>query len=191
MNGEGNGTPLQYSCLENPMDGGAWWAAHLWDPTESDMTERLPFHFSLSCIGEGNDNSLQYSCLENPRDRGAWWAAFYGVAQSRTRLKRLSSSRSSVFHESDVQSVLGEGLAFSGDEPLQNSLKIGICSHGTTSHTLTCYEAYSGAVTAAEFRVSPRYHGNSKVVVPCWQQIRYPLKKARRKRPRRKIIFLE
>ena len=56
------------------------------------MTERLHFHFSLSLIGEGNDNPLQYSCLENPRDGGAWWASVYGVAQSRTRLKRLSST---------------------------------------------------------------------------------------------------
>ena len=54
---------------------------------ESDTTERLHFHVSLSCIGEGNDNPLQCSCLENPRDGGAWWAAVYGVAQSRTRLK--------------------------------------------------------------------------------------------------------
>ena len=54
---------------------------------ESDTTERLPFHFSLSCIGEGNGNPFQCSCLENPRDGGAWWAAIYGVAQSRTRLK--------------------------------------------------------------------------------------------------------
>ena len=60
-----------------------------------DTTERLRFHFSLSCIGEGSGNRLQCSCLENPRDRGAWWAAVYGVAQSRTRLKRLSSSSSS------------------------------------------------------------------------------------------------
>ena len=56
------------------------------------MTERLPFHFSLSCIGEGNGNPLQCSCLENPRGRGAWWASVYAVTQSRTRLKRLSSS---------------------------------------------------------------------------------------------------
>ena len=62
---------------------------------ESDTTERLHFHFSLSCIGEGNGTPLQCSCLENPKDRGAWWAAVYGVAQSRTRLKRLSSSSSS------------------------------------------------------------------------------------------------
>ena len=69
--GEGNDTPLQYSCLENP----------------TDMTERLYFHFSLSCIGEGNGNPLQYSCLENPRDWGAWLGAIYGFAQSRTWLK--------------------------------------------------------------------------------------------------------
>ena len=78
---EGNGTPLQYSCLENPMDGGAWWAAvH----GVAGTTNRLHFHFSLSCIGEGNGNPLQCSCLENPRDGGAWWAAVYGVSQSRT-----------------------------------------------------------------------------------------------------------
>ena len=59
------------------------------------MTERLHFHFSLSCIGEGNGNPLQCSCLENPRDGGAWWAAVYGVAQSWTWLKRLNSSNSS------------------------------------------------------------------------------------------------
>ena len=58
------------------------------------MTEGLRFHFSLSCIREGNGNPLQCSCLENPRDGGAWWAAVYGVTQSRTRLKRLSSSSS-------------------------------------------------------------------------------------------------
>ena len=62
---------------------------------ESDTTERLHFYFSLLCIGEGNGNPLQCSCLENPRDGGAWWAAVYGAAQSRTRLKRLSSSSSS------------------------------------------------------------------------------------------------
>ena len=62
---------------------------------ESDTTERLHFHFSLSYIGEGNGNPLQCSCLENPRNGEAWWAAVSGVAQSRTRLKRLSSSSSS------------------------------------------------------------------------------------------------
>ena len=63
-----------------------------WGHEQSDTTERLHFHFSLSCIGEGNGNPLQCSCLENPRDRGAWWAAVYGVAQSRTRLKRLAAA---------------------------------------------------------------------------------------------------
>ena len=58
------------------------------------MTERLHFHFSLSCIGGGNGNPLQCSCLENHRDSGAWWAAVYGVAQNRTQLKQLSSSSS-------------------------------------------------------------------------------------------------
>ena len=58
-----------------------------WGHEESDTTERLHFHFSLSCIGEGNGNPLQCSCLENPRDGGAWWAAVYGVTQSQIRLK--------------------------------------------------------------------------------------------------------
>ena len=61
-----------------------------------EMTEQLHFHFSLSCFGEGNGNSLHCSCLENPRDRGAWWAAVYGVTQSRTRLKWLSSNLAAV-----------------------------------------------------------------------------------------------
>ena len=67
-----------------------------WGREESDMTERLHFHFSLSCIGEGNGSPLQCSCLENPRDERAWWAAMSAVAQSRTRLKRLSSSSQSI-----------------------------------------------------------------------------------------------
>ena len=66
----------------------------LWGRKELDTIERLHFHFSLSCIGEGNGNPLQCSCLENPRDGGAWWAAVFGVAQSQTQLKWLSSSSS-------------------------------------------------------------------------------------------------
>ena len=65
-----------------------------WGREKSYMTEQLHFHFSLSRIGEGNGNPLQSSCPENPRHGGAWWAAVCGVAQSRTRLKRLSSSSS-------------------------------------------------------------------------------------------------
>ena len=92
LTGDRNGTPLQYSCLENPVDRGAWWAA-VHGVTES--WTRLKWFSMHACIGEGNGNPLQCSCLENPRDGEAWWAAVYGVAQSRTRLKRLSSSSSS------------------------------------------------------------------------------------------------
>ena len=66
-----------------------------WGRRGLDTTERLHFHFSFSCIGEGNDNPLQCSCLENPRDGETRWDAVSGVAQSRTRLKRLSSNSSS------------------------------------------------------------------------------------------------
>ena len=95
--GEGNGNPLQYSCLGSPVDRGVWWAAVQGVAQSRTRLKRLSMH---ACMlwrrkGEGNGNPLQYSCLENPRDRGAWWAAIYGVAQSRTRLTRLSSSSSS------------------------------------------------------------------------------------------------
>ena len=101
--GEGNGTPLQYSCLENPMHGQrSLVGCRPWGREESDTTEQLHFHFSLSCIGEGNGNPLQCSCLENPRDRRAWWAAVSGVAQSRTRLKRLSSSNSPTSFSQEI-----------------------------------------------------------------------------------------
>ena len=66
-----------------------------WGHEESDTTEQLHFHFSVSYTGEGSGNPLQYSCLENPREGGSWWAAVYGVTQSRTRLTGLSSSSSS------------------------------------------------------------------------------------------------
>ena len=68
-----------------------------WGREEPDTTEWLHFHLLLSCIGGGNGNPLQCSCLENPRDGGAWWAAVYGVAQSRTGLKQLSSPSSSTW----------------------------------------------------------------------------------------------
>ena len=93
LEGERNGNPLQYSCLENPVDRGAWWAAVYRVAQSRTRLKRLHMH---ACVGEGNGNPLQYSCLENSRDRGAWWAAVYGVAQSRTQLKRLSSSSMSL-----------------------------------------------------------------------------------------------
>ena len=85
--------PSQYSC-GNPHGQRSLVGCSPWGCEESDTTEWLHFHFSLSCIGEGNGNPLQCSCLENPRGGGVWWAAVYGVTQSRTRLKRLSSSSS-------------------------------------------------------------------------------------------------
>ena len=83
----------------------------LWGRTESDTTERLHFHFLLSCIGEGNGSLLQCSCLENPRDGGAQWAAVYGVSQSQTRLKWLSSSSSS-----SMQGVVSSPEVLIGEE---------------------------------------------------------------------------
>ena len=93
--GEGNGNPLQYSGLENPMDGGAWWASvhgvtkvgHNWATSLSLFTF---MHWRTKW------QPTPCSCLENPRDGGAWWAAICGVAQSRTWMKRLSSSGSSL-----------------------------------------------------------------------------------------------
>ena len=80
-----------------------------WGCWGSDTTERLPFHFWLSCIGEGSGNPLQCSCLESPRDGGAWWAAVYGVTQSWTRLKWLSNLASGtifLFKKKKWQSFL-------------------------------------------------------------------------------------
>ena len=89
------------------------------------MTERLHFHFSLSCIGEGNGSPLQCSCLENPRDGGAWWAAVHGVAQSRTRLKRLSSASAGEMR--DLGSGPGSGRSPGGGRgsPLQDLACVG------------------------------------------------------------------
>ena len=75
LTGEGNVTPLHYSCLENLMEGRGLLGCSPWGREESDKTEQLHINFSLSSIGKENGNPLQYSCLENPRDRGAWWAA--------------------------------------------------------------------------------------------------------------------
>ena len=102
--GEGNGNPLQYSCLETPVDRVAWWAAVHGVTQSWTWLKQVSIH---ACVGEGNCNPLQYSCLEIPRDKGAWWAAVYGVAQSQTRLKRLSSNSiitSSVQFSSVAQS---------------------------------------------------------------------------------------
>ena len=92
---------------------------------------------SLSCIGEGNGNPLQCSCLENPRDRGAWWAAIYGVAQSRTRRKRLSSSSSSrgpgtCHHGYRGMIILITHICYSESES-RSVVSYSLCPHGLYS----------------------------------------------------------
>ena len=82
--GEGNGNSLQYSCLENPMDRGAWRATVRGAAKSQTQLNDFTSLTSYFIIGEGNGNSLQYSCLENPMDRGAWWATVHGVAKSQT-----------------------------------------------------------------------------------------------------------
>ena len=106
-----------------------------WGPEELDTTEQLHFHFSLSCIGEGNGNPLQCSCLENPWDGGAWWAAVCGVAQSRTQLKRLSSSSSSNhFH----RNCLPSSTQFLFDESILvlSYLAVGTCESESGSYSV-------------------------------------------------------
>ena len=88
-----------------------------WGCKESDTTERLHFHFSLSCIGEGNGNPLQCSCLENPRDGGAWRAAICGVAQSRTWLKWLSNSSSRCFPSGFPDRSVGKESSCNAGDP--------------------------------------------------------------------------
>ena len=106
-----------------------------WGREESDMTERLHFHFSLSCIGEGNGNPLQCSCLENPRDRGAWWAAVYGVAQSQPRLKRLSSSsRGLLCGLISTLLCLGEQGGLRTGQETRNSQLVMQSEHRTSVH---------------------------------------------------------
>ena len=78
-----HGNPLQSSCLENPMDRGAWWAT-VHRVSRVGRAWRLNMHAGRQG-GEGNGTPLQYSCLENPMDGGAWWAAVHGVSKSRTR----------------------------------------------------------------------------------------------------------
>ena len=97
---------------------------------ESDTTERLHFYFSLSCTGEGNGNPLQCSCLENPRDGEAWWAAISVVAQSRTRLKRLSSSSSSSSWACGIL-ILQPGM-----EPVYPAVEAWTPNHWTTREVL-------------------------------------------------------
>ena len=95
LNGEGNGTPLQYSCLENPMDRGAWEAAVHGVAKSWTRLSNFTFTFHFHALEKEMATHSSVLAWRIPRDGGAWWAAIYGVAQSQTRLKRLSSSSSS------------------------------------------------------------------------------------------------
>ena len=83
----GNGTPLQYSCLENPMDGGAWSAAVHGVAKSQTKLSNFTFTFHFHALEKEMATHSSVLAWKNPRDGGAWWAAIYGVAQSRTQLK--------------------------------------------------------------------------------------------------------
>ena len=85
--GEGNGTPLQYSCLENPMDGGVWWATVHGVAKSRTQQSDFTFTFHFHALEKEMATHSSGFRLENPREGGAWWAAVYGVTQSRTQLK--------------------------------------------------------------------------------------------------------
>ena len=117
-----------------------WWRSLVgcgpWGRWELDTTERLHFHFSLSCIEEGNGNPLQCSCLENPRDGGALWAAVYGVSQGQTRLKRLSqfwSRKAKVLWLVSSEASL-RGLETAAAPSVPNLLSLRICALIPTSY---------------------------------------------------------
>ena len=94
--GEGSGTSLQYSCLENPMGGGAWWAAVHGIVKSRIRLSYFTFTFHFHALEKEMATHSSVLALENPRDGGAWWAAIYGVTKSRTRMKRLSSGRHGI-----------------------------------------------------------------------------------------------
>ena len=116
-----------------------------WGHEEPDTTEQLHFHFSLSCFGEGNGNPLQCSCLENPRDCGAWWPAIYGVTQSQTRLKRLSSSSHTCIASLIIHIRCQSGPFVTTDEPIlthHNCIKPVVYLRVDTEHNSWCCICY-------------------------------------------------
>ena len=90
LRGEGNGNPLQYSCLENPMDGGAWCAAVHGVAKSRTRLSDFTFTFHFQALEKEMATHSSVLAWRIP-GMGAWWAAVYGVAPSRTRLKWLSS----------------------------------------------------------------------------------------------------
>ena len=132
-----------------------------WGCTESDMTERLHFYFSLSCIGEGNGNPLQCSCLENPRDGGAWWAAVCGVAQSWAWLNQLSSSSSSRTRDHLLKNCVVVQGQNSGSNGVQTNPTGVPGSHTHRSHpAASCLERVTALSLPREFCV----HGADSLI---------------------------
>ena len=117
IHGEGNGNPLQCSCLENPMAKGAWWATVHGVAQSWTRLKRLSMH---ACIGEGNGNPLQYSLPRESHGQKSLGAAVCGVAQSWARLKQLSSSSS--MHSYHVSSLRNYG------KETNNSIANRLCS---------------------------------------------------------------
>ena len=148
---EGNGTPLQCSCLENPRD--VHWRRK-WQPTRV-LAWRIPGMY----IGEGNGNPLQCSCLENPREGGAWWAAVYGVAQSRTQLKRLSSGSSSSFR------CTAKWISYTCIHSFLDSFPI----EASTEYWEEFPVPYSGSLTRTSFMYSSGHMG-----LPRWLTVKNP-----------------
>ena len=124
--GEGNGIPLQCSCLENPMDGGAWWAAvHGVDKSQTQLSH-FTFTFHSHALEKEMATHSSGLALRNPRDRGGWWAAVFGVAQSRTQLKRLtSSSKANIFNKNVVFLLTNQGTSLNLNS---SSVFIALCS---------------------------------------------------------------
>ena len=146
-----------------------------WGRWGSDTTKQLHFHFLLSCIWEGNGNPLQCSCLENPRDGGAWWAAVYGVAQSRTQLKQLSSSSSS---NSLCRSRIQKGISVSIESEVNwGSRHLKACL-GLAESLPTCF-------TLKTTRLVPLHVDYSGV-----HDMAAGLSQSEQKRPRRKLQCL-
>ena len=153
------------------------------------MTERLHFHFSLSCIGEGNGNPLQCSCPESPRDGGAWWAAIYGVAQSRTQLKWLSSSVQITVRELQKSSVQFSRSVVSLFDPMDcsarlpcpsptrgaysNSCPLSQWGHPTISYSVIAFSSCLQSFPASEsLQISQSFaSGGQRIGVSAWASV--------------------
>ena len=92
--GEGNGAPLQYSCLENPMDRGAWWAAVHGVAKSQTRLSTFTFTFHFHALEKEMATHSSVLAWKIPGMGEPWWAAIYGVTQSQTQLRRLSSCSS-------------------------------------------------------------------------------------------------